>query len=315
MGGFMFKKIVMLAVIVGTNAFAQNQQDSIPNATIKGVVITPQIKHGSGRSIKENNMGHYGGGYIIGRAMKASEKGVIFKTYELQINQGGFNDSNLYLGSVANMSTDDQDVFDKFQELDPSKMYIFEYKYIFGLNPEIEDSHYQVIAIHTPEEFIQQRAVTTLPVEIQSGDDHNGPFSDGTRRGRIRDVMRYGFFDNFCSFELVLGALSQSGEAVVELTVLDEEVCKYIEDAIALGTDVEIKYEQDYIEAWNPSDIYVKSLKILHTEHQTDETQVGAQASNAQPLTAEQLEQLKKQLIGDPAFVDSLVNALSKKAR
>jgi hypothetical protein len=296
-------------------ARAQRQH---PNAMISGVKITQVVINGRGDEIRANTQGdNYGGGYMIGRPVKASLRGLFFKTYEFQVNQGGFEDTNLFIGSVVNCSTDDRAIFRKFQTLDAEKMYVFEYKHINPLNPEIEDSHYQVIAIYTPEEFLSRRNVAAIPVEIRSGDTQEGSLSDGVRQGRIVDVERYGFFANFCSFELNIGGLQKnadgSGEALIELTVLDEEVCKYLEDAIALGGDVEVTYVQDFIEVWQPSSHFCKSVRYVQnaadSEEETDPSTAGPKIER---LTPRELEQLKNELIQDSSFVDSLVKAMQR---
>jgi hypothetical protein len=315
------KATIIAAIFVSPSSLLKAEDaPAKTNAVIKGVRVLSQVVNGSNESLKSNSHGEYGGGTIIGRPVKAALKGLLFKTYELNVNQGGFSDSNFYLGSVVHLSTDSKEVFDKFQTLDQEKSYIFEYKRINPFNPEIEDSHLQVTAIHTPEEYLKKLNVTSIPAEIKSGDSHQGPYSNGIRRGRIVDIERYGFFENFCYFELNVGGLKSqnsgnSTEALLDITVLDESICKYVEEAIALGQDVEIAYTQDFIEMWQPSTYYCKGIKCLpHVATAT--TSDGTAVKRLEtPLSSPDLEKIKKELLNDPEFLNSLVNALKERSK
>jgi hypothetical protein len=275
---------------------------------LSGEVLSPETLQGEGNDIKENKTGFYGGGFIIGRPVKGSEKGFFFNTTELNIMQGGFKDTNFYLGSIVHMSTDKRSIFDKFQTLDTEKQYIFEYKHVGWINPEIEDSHLQVIGIYTPAEFLAKRNAMKIPATAKSGDNHHGPYGDGARKGRIVDIERFGFWQNFCAFELNVGGLTSAGEggsveAIVDFAVIDEDLCKWIENAIALGVDVEVDYTEDNIELWQPSSRYCKGIKCIPSE-QTVQQEV--------PQTKSELEDLKKELLKDPEFLKQLKERLSE---
>lgn len=295
----------LIATFFFTTAMAFAADPASTLKTVNGITITSEVAEGKGESIKANSQGEYGGGVIIGRPVKASLRGLFWKTYELQVNQGGFKDSNSYLGAVVDLSTDSKAVFEQFDKLNRDALYVFEYKAINPFNPEIEDKKHQVVAIYTPEEFLKKKGVTQLPAEIRSGDTHQGPLSDGVRSGRIVDVERYGFFGNFCSFELNVGGLKSTGteggstEALMQFTVLDEEVCRYLEAAIALGQDVDISYTEDAIELWNPSGYYCKGVKCS----------AGTLASK---FTADELNALKHELVRDPKFIQDVVEAIRK---
>jgi hypothetical protein len=285
---------------------------------MNGITLTPNVVVGKGVPVRANDKNEYGGGIIIGRPVKASLKGLIWKTYELEINQGGFKDSNAYLGAIVHLSTDSKEIFDKFQTLDPEKSYIFKYKHIHPLNPEVEDSHLQVVGFSIPEDYLKQRGLTALPVQIRSGDSHQSTYSSGIRRGRIVDVERYGYFGNFCSFELNVGGLQQdaegkSSEALMTFTVLDEDVSLYLESAIALGQDIEVAYVQDFIEFWQPSDYFCKGLKLLARSEPV--SAAGSGAPEAKPLARDGsgLNEIKKQLLQDPQFIDALIDAMNKR--
>lgn len=225
-------------------------------------------------------MGH-AGGYLIGSPLKSMMVGGSdSNVHVLQISLGGLSNQDFYSGTPILTTTDQSEISQRFKELEPNELYVFEYRYISGSNFGVEGAPYQVTGIHTLEEFIDKRSVNQIPNEIRSGDKHKGKYAQGIRNGRIRSVMRTGRLDTFCSIELNVGGLTDGKDPAIQLTVLDEEVCAYAENAIALHADVAVRFEQDYMETWNPSSIYCKGIKILTPKEEVVTEQLSDLKSN-----------------------------------
>ncbi len=291
---------------------------------VRGVKIKDVQEQGSGADVQEGPSGFYGSGYIVGRPAKASSRGMIFNTWELNINMGAFEEESTFPGTIIHCSTDVKSVFNSFNGLDEKKLYVFEYKYVNAFNPEIEDSHLQITAVYTPDEFLTKKGVTEMPKGISTGDTHSGPYSDGTRTGKIVQVSRYGFFQNFCSFELRVGGLGEGSS--ITFSVIDEEVCTYLENAIALGLDVRVDYVQDLIELWQPSSYFCKGVQCILPENSKslDKGPGSSKLGDAKPggtthdesrVTPELLATVKERLLADPKFVAELKLALERVQR
>lgn len=62
-------------------------------------------------------------GTRAGELIKVSRKGVVFKTYEGQLNLGGFQSDNAgIVGNIWEFSTTKNDVYDRLQELEGKKI-------------------------------------------------------------------------------------------------------------------------------------------------------------------------------------------------
>lgn len=276
----MGKAVFFLSLMIGANVFAQADSTVVSDMTIKGMNITSNVHQSSGLAIKKSEMGH-AGGYLIGSPLKSMMVGGSdSNVHVLQISLGGPSTADFYSGTPILATTDQSEVSQRFKELEPNEMYVFEYKYISGSNFGVKGASYQVTGIHTLEEFIEKRSVNQLPNEIRSGDKHKGKYAQGVRNGRIRSVMRTGRLDTFCSVELNVGGLTDGKDASIQLTVLDEEVCAYAENVIALHADVAVRFEQDYMETWNPSSSYCKGIKILTPKEEVAIEQLSELKSN-----------------------------------
>jgi hypothetical protein len=301
----MIKILSPLTLLIVPLLFAGELPDisDFTERQMPGVVTT------EGKGVLENDGEYYGKGFLLGRPVKASLTGIIFKTYELIINEGGFTDNNLYLGSNTDMSTDSKAVFDKFQKLDANQMYVFEYIHKSGWNPEIENSNYQVTAIYSQAEFIAKYGKVKSK-GVTSGKPFNGSQGDGVRRGRVTDIERTGFFGNFCMFELNTGGLKSSGgESLMVFTVMDEEVCKWIEQAMVEGRDIEVDYVQDIIEAWQPSDYFANGVKFAASPVQVSPVLGADGKPSASP---ELIEAVAEKLVNDPKFVEAFLKKLQE---
>ncbi len=313
------KMLITSLFVIAVSAMAgELQKLEAESETLKevhGVKITSGQQEGIGRQVEQNTMGEYGGGALLGRPVKFSYKGLIFSTYELEINQGAFEDSSLYIGAVISASTDRAEIFEKFKTLDQSKQYVFEYKYIHPLNPEIESTHLQIIGIYTPEEFLASRGVKEVPQSLVTKRKYQGSVSNGSdndRTGRIVDVERYGMIDDFCTIELNLGGVrarggERSSEALLMLTVLDEDVCTYAENVMPLGLDVHVNYSEDFWEIWNPESRFANGITL--TIPTANNSSIQAQAVTSTPA---EYEKIKKQLISDPEFLKAISEKLKQ---
>lgn len=313
-------KILILSLLVFvTSAMAGELQKFDAEAetlkVVHGVKVLSGQQTSIGNPVKQNTMGEYGGGVLLGRPVKFSYKGIVFNTYELEINQGAFEDSSLYIGAVISASTDRADVFEKFKTLDQSKQYVFEYKYIHPFNPEIENSHLQIIAVYTPEEFLASRGIKEVPQSLITKRKYQGSVSDGSdndRTGRVVDVERYGMVDDFCTIELNLGGVRESGgsgssEALLVLTVLDDDVCTYAENIMPLGLDVHVNYSEDFWEVWNPTSRFANGITLTIPTSNSTSIQVPAVSTSST-----EYEKIKNQLLNDPEFLRSIADKLKQ---
>lgn len=65
----------------------------------------------------------YSDGTRAGELIKVSRKGVVFKTWEGQLNLGGFDSgSEGLVGNIWNFSTTNKEVYQKLQELEGNKV-------------------------------------------------------------------------------------------------------------------------------------------------------------------------------------------------
>lgn len=205
--------------------------------------------------------------------------------------------------------------FDSFRQIESRshELFVFEYIHKSAWNMEIEDTHLFLTKIYTIPEFLEHIKGKEIPKGIIAKSPWNG--SNGTKKkvGRIVDVEREGLIGDFCAVEINLGGLSGDGnggskEALVTLSVVDEDICDWIEKAIAHGKDVEIDVSEDAIETWQPSSMFVTGIKFK------DENAASVPGAKLQieKLSDEQYQILKERLLADPAFLQELLNRTNK---
>jgi hypothetical protein len=102
------------------------------------------------------------------------------------------------------------------------------------------------------------------------------------------------------------GSASGSQEHLVKLAVVDEDICQWIEKAIAHGRDVEISVSEDVLELWQPSDKFITGIKFKEETGATRKLSENPRLE-VQPLTDENYEALKKRLLKDPEFLRELM--------
>lgn len=255
----LFKKLVrgsLVASVLVTSSL-QAEEFSLPSTT----TITTEEILTSGGSIRGNASPFYGHGYLIGRGRRAALDGIAFSTWELELVQGGFTDASHYIGSHVHLSTESEEVFEKAKALERHKLYVFEYIQKNAFDPELENAPRHVIHIFTPDEFLEKLKVESLPSQVTARFPFHGSKANDARKiGRVVNIERYGFWDNFCVFDLDTGGLGRNEK---QFSVLDEELCHYSEKILALGRDVEVRYSTDEIEFWQPSRSFANSVRII----------------------------------------------------
>lgn len=278
--------------------------------------LNNQIMESDGSPVLPHQGRYMGHGYIVGSPINSGYTGLFYKTYEIHINQGRFTDDRTYLGSSVSLSIDNRDakIFKDFQNIENQnhELFVFEYDHKSGWNPEIEDSHFFLKKIYTISEFLDHISGQDIPQGIKARNPRPG--SNGTKRkvGRIVDVERLGLIGDFCVMEVNLGGLSStsggaSAEAIVTIAIVDEDICVWVEKAIAYGRDVEVDLSEDVIEFWQPSTMFVTAIKF-----KIDEDDKADADLEVKGLSEEQYAELKARLIKDPAFLEQLLHRMTE---
>ncbi len=265
----------------------------------------------------QNNGPHYGQGIIIGRPLKASESGLFIKTWELEINKGGFQDNNNYLGTTFHASTEDPTTFNIFPKLDSTKTYVFAYTHKNPVDFEVEESNLQVMGVQP---LLTNFAASGLPAEVTSKVSNPGWYSSGNRSGRVVQVERWGAITTDCTIRLNLGGLGGQGheheENTVDFLANDDEACTYAENVAMYGLDVEITYTQDMVEIWEMTPYRIHKIRVINPKQGSPNAagpQLSSQPTNSErtqapqsALTPEQIEEVKQMLLRDPEFIEEL---------
>ncbi|MDE0151149.1 MAG: hypothetical protein OXK80_01455 [Bdellovibrionales bacterium] len=216
---------------------------------------------------------YYGVGFTIGKPVKVSQRGWIWKTNEAQINVGAFGDN--YIGHIQLVSIEDDGLASQFEQLDQTQLYVFKYEYPHALNPEIEDTHYH---IRSWEPFSPQNVQLSYR-GVSSYLEKKGPYSSGTRQGRVIEVERWGYWDIDCSVTIKVGGMglrdaglgrgSEAGadasgkENSVYMNTYSEESCDFAEQVLKAGVDVEFEYSEDYVEIWDLTSRVLHKITVL----------------------------------------------------
>ena len=82
---------------------------------------------GTSEVVKENT-DYYGVGYLVGKPIKGSSKGTIFKTNEVEINMGAFGGD--FIGNTVYASIEDDAIAKEFNQLDRNTLYVFKFEYV-----------------------------------------------------------------------------------------------------------------------------------------------------------------------------------------
>lgn len=265
--------------------------------------------------ISRNKYMAYGGGSLIARPLKNTNRGILFDTLEFELNYGGFSDSSKYIGTTCHMSSESQKVFDLFTKLDASQDYVFEYVNKNPFNPEIEDSHMQIIDVY-PLKSHEAFKAAKLPMSVTSnGAGRQGWMSNGTgggRKGRIIDVERRGMIDSDCIVTLNLGGMTRGlngmEENVIDFNVYDDALCAYAEQLLPYGVDVNVEYTQDMFEMWDYSVYIAHKISVTGFRNTTNEDESRSRA--AAIINDKTLKELKEALLSDQMFIRDLRSKL-----
>ena len=242
--------LLMVVVACGDKKAEDQVEAGGPSVGVGGADLL------EGVSPVTKNSDYYGVGYIIGKPVKVSQRGFIWKTNEVQINVGSFGDQTVesnYIGQIETASIEEDDLADQFAQLDQTQLYVFKYEWPHMLNPEIEDTHLHIRSwepVSQNMQFSHQGVSSYLEKE--------GSYSSGVRQGKVVEVERWGYWDIDCSVTVKVGGLTRGTENHVKMNTYSEESCAFSEQALKAGVNVEIEYSEDYFEMWD------KTKRILH---------------------------------------------------
>lgn len=194
-------------------------------------------------------------GFILGKPIRGEYRGLIFKTYELNIVTGSFSDNPLFSGNVHPVSTRDPVVFQQFQQLNESENYVFSFWRPRLTRPYIADTFQFISSFQSalkPQDFHKSNLPTSLKVE-EGPEGKFVPRGYSTKKGRIIQVERWTSVMTgrpLCAFTLDMGGTRKNPERPIEneeiFNIYSEEGCRFVERILPYGLPVEIHYSQAY---------------------------------------------------------------------
>jgi hypothetical protein len=211
----------------------------------------------------------YATGMIYARPTRGKpHTGIIFKTDELHLIVGNFQDDNKYAGNTKDVSTKSRAVFDKIDKLDTEKHYLFSYWYSYPLHFNMQDSSYMITAVQdtpAPVDF----ASTGLPMEFDvQGGRVGWQTGSAQTTGRMVEVMRWNTYilgRPICTFTLDQGGSKRSAQHAVanemDFNIYSEEGCKYVENILPFGLELKVNYSESYI-SFDGSDLTAHSIMV-----------------------------------------------------
>ena len=224
------------------------------------------VIEGTSEVVKKNT-DYYGVGYVIGKPIKSSKRGLIFKTNEVEINVGAFGGD--LIGITDTFSIEKDDLARQFDQLDRNTLYVFKFEYPHRLNPEIEDTHYHIRSWEkmNPNVQFKHRGV-------ESYREKKGGYSSGIRQGKVISVHRWGYWDIDCSVRILMGGFKTTGvakntsttENVTKMNTYSEEACAFAEKALKAGVYVAFEYSEDYVEIWDRTAHILHKISIVDTK-------------------------------------------------
>ena len=252
---------VVLMIIAGGCGSGEETSTSAKGGNVS--ISSKDLVQGTTEVKKSSD--YYGTGYFTARPLKGSEKGFVFKTYEVELNLGAFGEG--FVGNIIQASIEEDNIFSDFQKLDQNNLYVFKFDYPHRLNPEIEDTH-----IHIRSWEPLKTSASVEPKGVQTHREKTGPYSEGVRQGRVVQVERWGYWDIDCSVTILMGGIKMSrlkktsSENSIEMNTYSEETCSFAEKALKAGVDVSFLYSEDYIEIWDKFDRILHVITILPPE-------------------------------------------------
>ena len=226
---------IFTLVSCGGNKTTQKnrESDAVPEGFIEGK-----------NEVVKRDTDYYGVGYVVGKPIKISSSGFIFKTNEIEINVGAFGGD--FIGNTVTFSIEDDNLAREFDQLDRNTLYVFKYEYPHRFNPEIESTHRHIRSWET-----LNSNVNFEHKGVESYREKKGGYSAGTRQGKVVNVERWGYWDIDCSIVILMGGIRKGSENSITMNTYSEEACAFTEKALKAGVYVSFEYSQDYIEFWD----------------------------------------------------------------
>ena len=260
----MFFVMVFLLVIACSKTEKQSDGPEIANLN---------LIEGTSEVLKQNT-DYYGVGYIVGKPIKGSSRGIIFNTNEVEVNMGAFGGN--YIGNTVALSIEEDATAQEFNKLDRNTLYVFRYEYPHRLNPEIEDTHFHIRSwepVNSNASFEHKG--------LRSYVEKKGSYSKGVRHGKVVQVERWGYWDIDCSIRISMGGIVSGKNTAFEnsiyMNTYSEEACAFAEQVLKAGVDVSFEYSEDYIEIWDGVTRILHIIKITDPseETQTEQAQIS----------------------------------------
>jgi hypothetical protein len=299
-----FKLSLLIVASLSSTAFCQDSLKDAASAA-DSIVRKAQAlgKRIGRRPVQAPGDGWWETGYILAQPVKASQKGLMFNTWEVSIMAGQFADDAKYVGTERHLSIESSHahLVDVFNKLDRSRNYVFKYKRVHPFNPEIESTGTHIIDIQEPLPPASQGSV-------ESDIGRQGTYSnDGSRQGRIMWVERWGRGSTVCSFAVNHGGLVTSSDKsqanVSEFAIYSEEGCVMAEELVRRQAEVEVAYSEDAIEIWDLESKVAQRLSVLAKRK--------AGSSKSKSDAPDAYEAIKQQLLRDPDFIREIKKKLA----
>lgn len=279
-----FSKIIVLGIfLVSTKIFAEQVALSPPKDGRKGSIL------------------------LIGKPYKKSpNKGLIWKTMEMEINVGAFGGD--HVGYKETISSESRELFQQFSNLDSEKLYIFEVEIKSYWMVEAESTHWMLKAIYPFGEYNQD-----LPNTIESNIGRRGSYStDVVRTGKILAVLRWNdAFTTECAIKLSLGGISEGQHGGVNRTVFNiynEYACQWAEQIILSGRSIDVDYSDQFWEVIEFSSKVAHKLTLRPEDSEDELIEVGH--GEAVPANITSYESIREALLQDEVFLRQLIEKL-----
>lgn len=227
-------------------------------------ILIQELPNSRKIAMPANNDGyvHFGGGAAVGTIVKKpSEKGMFFKTWEMDVNFGEFYGDPGYLSHLDGTSfswasrreEQTKRLLEEVRNLPLNQTYLLIYDMISPYIPQMEDTHYELTGIIplmpelTP---LIEKEYVVVDESGQSVPSYNYS-ENGSRAGKIIAVERFGSWRNLCIVTLNMGGLrsgsdGNQGANFMDFAVHSEAGCQHAEKILVTGTTVVVDYSEAY---------------------------------------------------------------------
>ena len=249
---FFFLILIVLGVVGCSDS---PQKDPLKTQTNPPKEVENGIIEGASPVVKEGT-DYYGVGYILGKPIKSSSRGFIFKTNEVEINMGAFGGD--FVGNTFSASIEDDALAEQFNQLNRNTLYVFKFEYPHRINLEIESTHYHIRSWEplNPNIKFEYKGVETFM-------EKTGGYSKGIRQGKVIFVKRWGLMDLDCSITILMGGLKSGEENSITMNTYSEESCAFAEKVLKAGVYVSFEYSEDYVEVWDGSRYILHKITLI----------------------------------------------------